>query len=94
MTALLSASLLGCATPGRAYDDTKVAQIQKGITTEAQLVAWFGSPVSRMMGPDGSKAMTWRFSSGKGQVTKPSGKLEVRLDSDGKVTTYSAAAGK
>jgi hypothetical protein len=89
---LLSACLLGCATPGRSYDDSKIAMIQREVTTEAQLLDWFGPPSSRSMGPDGSKALSWKFSPGKGRATSSPGRLEVRLGADGKVTTYSASA--
>ena len=90
---LLSACLVGCATPGRSYDDSKIAMIQKDVTTEGQLVDWFGSPSSRSMGPDGSKALSWKFLPAKGRFTNSPGRLEVRLGADGKVTTYSASAG-
>ena len=89
---LLSACLLGCATPGRSYDDSKIAMIQREVTTEAQVLDWFGPPSSRSMGPDGSKALSWKFSPGKGRATSSPGRLEVRLGADGKVTTYSASA--
>ena len=90
---LLSASLLGCATPGRFYDDSKVAMIKKEATTEAELLDWFGPATTRTMGPDGSKALTWRFTPAKGATSASSGRLEVRFGADGKVTAYNASAG-
>ena len=90
---LLSACLLGCATPGRPYDDGKVAMIKKDVTTEAELLDWFGPASTRAMGPDGTKALRWTFSPGKGRATSSSGRLEVKLGTDGKVTAYSASAG-
>jgi hypothetical protein len=90
---LLSACLVGCATPGRCYDDGKVAMINKDVTTEAELVDWFGPPITRSMAPDGSKTMAWKFSQGKDHPGRSAGSLEVRLGSDGKVTAYSASAG-
>jgi hypothetical protein len=85
MVGLLSACLVGCATPGRSYDDGKVAMIKKDVTTEAELVDWFGPPTTRAMGSDGAKALRWTFSPAKGHV-------EVKLGPDGKVTAYSASA--
>jgi hypothetical protein len=35
---LLTASLVGCVTPGPAYDDSKVAMIQRDLTSEADLL--------------------------------------------------------
>lgn len=90
---LLSAFLIGCATPGRGYDDGKVAMIKKDVTTEAELVDWFGPVSTRSMAPDGTKTMAWKFSQGTGHPASSAGRLEVRLGTDGKVTAYSASAG-
>ncbi len=91
---LLSLWLVGCATHGRVYDDSKVAMIQKGATTEAELVQWFGPPNSRSLSSDGSKSLTWKFAPTKSGSSRSSGDMQVRLDQDGKVTAYSAAAGR
>jgi hypothetical protein len=55
------ACVFGCATAGRSYDDSKVAMIEKGVTTEAQLLEWFGPASSRSMAPDGSRTLRWNF---------------------------------
>ncbi len=93
LIALLNVCLLGCATTGGVYDDSKIAQIQKDVTTESQLLEWFGPPVSRAMASDSSRNLVWRFSPARGQTSRSSGTLQVRLGVDGKVSTYSAAAG-
>ena len=90
---LMAVSVLGCATPRRAYDDTKVAMIQKDTTTEAELLAWFGPASTRTMAPDGAKALSWRFSAEKGHSTGSAGRLDVKLSADGKVMAYSGSAG-
>jgi hypothetical protein len=90
---LLSACLIGCATPGRPYDDSKLAMIKKDVTTEADLLDWFGPASARAMGPDGTKMLSWRFSSGKGHASSSSGTLRAKLGTDGKVNDYAAAAG-
>jgi hypothetical protein len=90
---LLSTWLVGCATPGRVYDDTKVAMIKKDANTEAELVEWFGPANSRTMGPDGGKILTWRFAPKRVDTTSSSGRLEVRFGTDGKVTAYTASSG-
>jgi hypothetical protein len=87
---LLSASLIGCATSGRGYDDHKVAMIKKEVTTETELLDWFGPATTRAMGMDGSKTLAWKFPSAR--FGSSSGKLEVRLGPDGKVIAYSASA--
>ena len=93
MVGLLCACFFGCSTPGRPYEDAKIAKIQKDVTTEAELVDWFGPASTRTMAPDGTKNLTWRLSTGNRPGSKSSGRLDVRLDREGKVTAYSASAG-
>ncbi len=89
----VAALLVGCATQGRAtYDDSKVARIQKDVTTEAELVQWFGPPSARTLSRDGNKSLLWRFPSG--HLGSHAGSLSVNLDSSGKVVTYNASEGK
>ena len=89
---LLSTWIVGCATPGRVYDDSKVAMIKKDATTQSELVEWFGPPSSRTMEPDGGKVLTWRFAPKVG-TPRSSGRLEVRFGTDGKVISYAASSG-
>ncbi len=90
---LLSTWLVGCATPGRVYDDSKIAMIKKDVTTEADLLEWFGPANSRTMGPDGSRTLTWKFAPPKGATSGSAGRLEVRFNADGKVASYTATSG-
>jgi hypothetical protein len=83
---------MGCATPGHVYDDDKVSKIKKEVTTEADLLTWFGPASSRSMGPDGSKILAWKFAH-KAARTGPAGNLQVHLDPEGRVRDYSASAG-
>jgi hypothetical protein len=90
---LLCVGLLGCSTPTKRYDDSKIALITKGATTEVQVVEWFGAPTTRALSPDGSKMLTWRFA--PREVRSPrSGSLEVRFGPDGKVAAYNAASAR
>jgi outer membrane protein assembly factor BamE (lipoprotein component of BamABCDE complex) len=57
-TLLFAALLSGCATAsfetGRRFDASKVSSIQKGQTTKAEILAWFGEPYSKTVsGEDG-----------------------------------------
>jgi hypothetical protein len=90
---LLATGLVGCVTPGRSYDDSKVALIKKEATTEAELLEWFGPASSRTMAVDGGKMLAWRFAPARVGSTSSSGRLEVRLGADGKVVSYSASGG-
>ena len=83
ITGLFTIWLVGCA--GRVYKDDVVAMIQRGVTTESQLVTWFGPASGRTLYSDGAQLLIWDFSG------SPPGKLEVRLDPDGKVIAYSGA---
>ena len=67
--------------------------IKKDVTTEAELLDWFGPAKSRTMAPDGTKMLSWRFSPTKSHMAGSSGRLEVALSADGKVRDYSASAG-
>jgi len=89
---LLCACLAGCATTGRVYDDNKVAMIRKDVTIEAELLEWFGPASSRALAPDGSRNVNWKFARKSHGASTAPGKLEVRLNADGKVTSYFAAA--
>ena len=91
---LLSLALSGCATAGRHYDDNKVAMIQKDVTTESQLLEWFGPPIERSLNGDGTRRMTWTFASTKVGSAHSAGHLQVQLDAEGKVKVYSASAGR
>jgi len=88
----LNLSLLGCATNARVYNDDKVARIQPGVTTEDQLMAWFGPASSRRSGQNGSQELGWRFPTRSIGGDSSSGNLAVSLDAGGRVTAYSASA--
>ena len=83
---LLSVWLIGCA--GRVYKDDVVALIRPGVTSEEQLLAWFGPATSRTLYADGAQLLTWDFNRG----TSDPGRLQVRLDPEAKVVTYSGSA--
>ena len=93
MIVLLGFWLAGCATSGRTYDDNKIAMIRRDVTTEADLLLWFGPPSSRNVASDGTAELTWRFAPPAGGRTGSLATLAVRIGADGKVARYSAANG-
>jgi hypothetical protein len=93
MIVLLGFWLAGCATPGRTYDDNKIAMIKQDVTTAADLLQWFGPASSRNAGPNGTVELTWRFAPPPGGRTGSLATLAVQIGADGKVTGYSAADG-
>lgn len=61
--------LTGCATvdqsSGPSIDPAKVAMIQKGKTTRAEIEQWFGKPDNVAIMPDGRRAITYTHTSMK-----------------------------
>ena len=75
---------------GPAYDDARIAMIERGQTTEEQLLEWFKHPESRNVAIDGRMNLSWSFPSRIAKQPGPSGALVVNLAPDGKVESYSA----
>ena len=100
------ALLGGCASTGNNFDESKVSQIKKGETTEAQLIQMFGEPQSRGVNSEGVTTLMWMYteSSVKGESFIPYAgafvggsrhkqkTLNVTL-LDGKVQSFSSSAG-
>ena len=57
--ALLAAS---CASVGNNFDESKLSQIKKGETTDADLMKLFGEPESRTMNSENALILTWMYS--------------------------------
>jgi outer membrane protein assembly factor BamE (lipoprotein component of BamABCDE complex) len=53
--------LFGCASTGNNFDESKLSQIQKGETTEAQLIEFFGQPENRTVTSEGTTILTWTY---------------------------------
>lgn len=57
---LIIGLMAGCATGGsQRMDAGRLSQIEPGKTTKAELLAWFGSPISQGMDTDGKMVMNW-----------------------------------
>jgi len=82
---------------GKDFDEGNIAKIQKGVTTEADLVAWFGQPSSRLNTSDGTITLMWSHyrSSYRVVTAHTTGKtLTVTLGADGTVTSFSSSGGE
>lgn len=100
-------SLVGCASAGKNFDSRKVPQIEKGRTTEAELVQMFGEPTSRGLKTGGIKTLSWVYAESrvKGETFIPfagaflggtdtkTKTLIVALASDGTVSDYEYSGG-
>ena len=45
---------VGCASHGTNFNESHVSAIKRGVTTEPQLIAWFGEPQERSTGTGGA----------------------------------------
>ncbi|HLX70115.1 MAG TPA: hypothetical protein VKV04_10865 [Verrucomicrobiae bacterium] len=51
----------GCASVGNNFDESRISEIKKGHTTEADLLKMFGEPENRAMNSDGGLILTWTY---------------------------------
>ena len=105
--AALLALLPGCASTGRNFDDSKVAQIKKGETTETDLKTLFGPPESRIVDSEGTTHLNWMYGETRmkgegfipiagvfiGGANSSHKLLTVTLGPDGKVTRFTSSGG-
>jgi outer membrane protein assembly factor BamE (lipoprotein component of BamABCDE complex) len=107
LSAMAVAWVVGCASSGQNFDESKVSQIKKGETTEADMIQMFGQPENRAVNSDGISTLTWQYTESrvKGESfipyagpfvggSKSAHKiLTATLGPDGKVTSFSSSAG-
>ncbi|MDR3455847.1 MAG: hypothetical protein P4N60_00255 [Verrucomicrobiae bacterium] len=96
---IAAASLLcGCmsVSTGKNFDESRINQIQKGETTEAQLVEMFGKPNQRTTSTITGAMLGWVYSKGNAGfagATSSNKTLTVFLDQAGIVKDYSFTTG-
>lgn len=88
---------------GREFNTAKIPQIQKGITTGAELVAWFGEPYSKAVDDDGTEHLIWIHAVTTSHAQSYILSMKVQTDmkgqrliatvKEGKVTSYSFSDG-
>jgi hypothetical protein len=79
--------LAGCASVGQDFDEGKISQIQKGVTTEQEVISEFGQPTSRSVDSEGNSVLIWTYSHANA-FGKANGKSLLVQLSGGKVKTY------
>lgn len=62
LTLLAFSLLAGCASVGNKIEMANVAQLQKGVTTRADMERLFGKPMSVSLLPDGRTMAMWFYS--------------------------------
>ncbi|HWD91718.1 MAG TPA: hypothetical protein VG938_05135 [Verrucomicrobiae bacterium] len=58
----LALFVASCASVGNNFDDSKISDIKRGQTTEADLVRMFGDPQNRIVNSDTGLTLTWIYS--------------------------------
>lgn len=82
---------------GQDFNEANISQIQKGGTTEADLVAWFGKPSNRFTTSEGMVTLMWTHYTSSYRVvgSHTTGKtLSVTLGADGTVSNFSSSGGE
>ena len=106
LATMITAILVGCAASGSNFDESKVAQIKKGETTEAQLIQMFGQPQNHTVNSEGQTIDTWLYTEAtvKGESfipyagafvggTNSKNKTLMVTLQDGKVQSFSSTGG-
>ena len=107
IAAIIFVGFVGCATTGSNFDESKVSEIKKGQTTEADLTRMFGPPENRSTNSEGTTTLSWMYyeTTTKGASfipiagmflggSKTKGKtLSVHLGTDGKVMSFQSSGG-
>ena len=106
LAALVASILAGCASVGQNFDESKISQIKKGETTEADLIQMLGQPQSRTLNSEGQSILTWTYTESKvkgesfipyagpfmGGTRSATKTLNVTLQ-DGKVVSFASTGG-
>lgn len=99
--------IAGCASTGQNFDESKVSQIKKGQTTEAELVQMFGQPTNRAISSEGTTMLTWMYIESRvkgesfipgvggfvGGTNSKQKYLTATLGPDGTVQNYTSSSG-
>ncbi|MFD1009085.1 outer membrane protein assembly factor BamE domain-containing protein [Oceanisphaera ostreae] len=99
---ILCAFLVGCASYGGKIDANAVSQIEKGKTTEAQVYALLGNPMSVGISSEGKKFLMYMYTESQvkastfipivgafvGGADTNSQTLQVWIDEQGLVSSY------
>jgi hypothetical protein len=65
LLSLVTLFAVSCASVGNNFDDSKISEIKKGETTEADLVKMFGEPQNRSISSENGLTLTWIYSEAK-----------------------------
>ncbi|MBN3344975.1 hypothetical protein H5A44_21455 [Pectobacterium brasiliense] len=86
----LSALLSACVSVGKNFDESQLANIHKGSTTEQGVISYFGAPMSQTVDSDGNRILMWTYSHAN-SFGKAEGKTLMIQLSNGAVTNYTVS---
>lgn len=83
---MIAALLAGCGSVGKNFDSSNVKNIQNNVTTQSEIVEWFGSPFKE--GQENGRTMwTYQYDKYSGGDSK-SKDLVLLFDGNNKVIAY------
>src|SRR6266567_2168249 len=98
----LCMSFTCCASVGNNFDETRVSRIEKGVTTESDLIRMFGPPNNRTVNGNGTRVLEWTYVASQvkaesfipyagsfmGGTDSAHKNMRVTLNASGRVTDY------
>ena len=65
---VLFVQFVACASVGTKMDATALAKITPGTTTKAEMLEWFGSPMSQSLDTSGKLVMMWYYNEAQSYI--------------------------
>jgi hypothetical protein len=90
--AIAAIMLSGCVYTGTNFDESKLANVQKGITTKQEVISYFGNPTTTTIDSEGNEMMMWTYSIGS--AFGADAKVLAVKTHDGKVESYTVSKSK
>ncbi|NIG74942.1 hypothetical protein F3J34_15215 [Klebsiella sp. Ap-873] len=90
LTLALAMVLTSCASVGSNFDEGQIGNIRKGITTEHEVISYFGKPMSESVDSEGNKVLVWSYSHANAFGSATGKTLMVQLSND-KVKNYTVS---
>lgn len=84
---MLAITLAGCASIGKDFDESQLANIHKGESTEQSVISYFGEPTTQTVDGNGNKMLMWNYSHATA-FGKAKGKALMVQISNGVVQNY------
>jgi len=102
LSILVCLSIVGCASYGKKIDANAINKIEKGITTENEVIAMLGNPMSVGVTPDGKRFLMYMYTQSQakastfipivgafvGGADTKTQTLQIWVDENGVVSTY------